>query len=161
MDRKEDEKDEKNRERERQIQDTVTEIHVKRNALPNRIGDVKGKSKEFADWLVDLDSQMQIDINIFKHTKPHRKYHFPQKRTIKVPQEEDEYSIPINNYNRSKRDNDMNKREDSMIENDRETANKAKAKNKKNKNRKRTYPVCMEYYEPFNIAIFGLVSKEI
>ena len=26
---------------------------------------------------------------------------------------------------------------------------------------KQTYPVCMSYFEPHNIAIFGLVSKEV
>jgi hypothetical protein len=26
---------------------------------------------------------------------------------------------------------------------------------------KQTYPVCLSYFEPHNIAIFGLVSKEI
>lgn len=41
----------------------------KRNALPTRIGEVKGESKKFADWIVDLDYQMQIDIDFFKHTK--------------------------------------------------------------------------------------------
>jgi len=32
---------------------------------------------------------------------------------------------------------------------------------RKKKDKKKTYPICMQYYEPFNIAIFGLVSKEI
>jgi len=26
---------------------------------------------------------------------------------------------------------------------------------------KTTYPMCMEYFEPYNVAIFGLVSREI
>jgi hypothetical protein len=32
---------------------------------------------------------------------------------------------------------------------------------RKAKESKPTYPMCMEYYEPFNIAIFALVSREI
>lgn len=31
----------------------------------------------------------------------------------------------------------------------------------KKQEKKKTYPICMEYYEPYDIAIFGLVSKEI
>lgn len=34
-------------------------------------------------------------------------------------------------------------------------------KQRKRKDSKKTYPMCMDYYEPYNIAIFGLVSKEI
>lgn len=62
-------------------------------------------------------------------------------------------------FKQKKQDGDFKK--DDIEEKDRDHANKAKATKKKNKNRKRTYPVCMEYYEPYNIAIFGLVSKEI
>jgi len=32
---------------------------------------------------------------------------------------------------------------------------------KKNLESKKTYPMCMEYYEPYNIALFALVSREI
>ena len=42
-----------------------------------------------------------------------------------------------------------------------QAADREGTKAKKSKSRKQTYPVCMEYYEPYNIAIFGLVSKEI
>lgn len=78
---------EEEKQKEERIQKTVKEIMEKRNALPTRIGEVKGESKKFADWIVDLDYQMQIDIDFFKHTKQDRKYDYPIKRTIKVPHE--------------------------------------------------------------------------
>ena len=34
-------------------------------------------------------------------------------------------------------------------------------KSKKKQQFKKTYPMCMEYYEPHSVAIFALVSKEI
>jgi len=34
-------------------------------------------------------------------------------------------------------------------------------KHKRNQESKKTYPMCMQYYEPANIAIFGLVSREV
>lgn len=35
------------------------------------------------------------------------------------------------------------------------------AKKKKSDAQKKAYPMCMDYYEPESIAIFGLVSREI
>jgi ABC-type branched-subunit amino acid transport system ATPase component len=32
---------------------------------------------------------------------------------------------------------------------------------KKEGEKKKTYPICMEYVEKYDIAVFGLVSKEI
>ena len=48
----------------------------------------------------------------------------------------------------------------AIIHTDKQKENQI-SKIKKKTDRKQTYPVFMEYYEPFNIAVFGLVSKEI
>ena len=56
------------------------------------------------------------------------------------------------------RNNRMKMYNDQMSEMQEDDKSKV---NRQNKIGRKTYPMCIKYYEPYNIAIFALVSREI
>lgn len=139
----------------------MQEIRKRQNELNNRIARLQERSDVFSGWLWELDDQQRIDIRKNKQQRAKEEAERKAKRHPLQRDNNEEAEEPKPAHLLQLRQDMERERKAIQVESSKQYNEREKGKVKKNRNKKQTYPVCMEYYEPYNIAIFGLVSKEI